>query len=506
LMRAHLKRRCRNFIQIRNRKHASRRWDPLRRENVTFIHVTLKEFLKKKEVEQKIRDRITNSGTEIFASADTLLMASYLRLLKCQVSYVPHWAAAKNFMLKESLGLKEEIGSEKSQSPRSLTQKSFLDDHDEVDEAEYEEEINFRAPDNCITKFFNYAHNLETQFCKPQTEYIDELNRVLTHADPDWVSKFYLQKTSHQVYGIDILCLAVCWKLRLYVEKKSTLQLIKKERRPPLLFYAMNPPGWAHEPVDLKILKLLLKKKVKLNESWVDKGREQTIWGHTFRHYLRIGTSDPKTNWESVLELLLKHKADPNQKVSLQDANYTTALHLLVDQYRNVSLKNQQQAVEQVISLLIKNGADVEKKDSQGITAYEFAETSGRHVLDAFSKAVSQGSSDRLPATPTMTTRASRSMGIKSQKDTSAGNLPTRSVPGEGILTSASEPSSSVAQPADSPRQNVDQIPPKDQMNSRNPRTGQRKKGVEGAIKRRSKRRRSEAELDDTGERQVGYR
>jgi hypothetical protein len=370
-------------------------------------------------------------------------------------------------MRKESRGLKDETGSEKSQSPRSLTQKPFFDDHDEGDEAEYEEEINRRAPDNCITKFFNYAQNLETQFRKPQTEYIDELNRVLTLADPDWASKFYYHKTSHQVHGVDILCLAVCWKLKLYVEQKLTSQHVNKERRPPLLFYAMNPPGWAHEPVDLKILKLLLKKKVKLNETYVDNGKEQTIWGHTLRHYLRIGTSHPEASWESVLELMLKYGADANQKVPLQNASYTTALHLLVDQYGKVSSKNHQQAVEQAINLLIKHGADVESKDSNGITAYECAETSGRQVFDVFSKAVGRGTSDRRVATPTMMTRAGRAAEMESQKETRTGNLHNQQI---------------------RPTKLGNKEPRKEQTSSSKPPT---EPGKRGRIKRRSKRRHS---------------
>jgi hypothetical protein len=120
-------------------------------------------------------------------------------------------------------------GSEKSQSPRSLTQMK--------------KRLKRRALDNAITKFSNYAQILESQLRIPQTAYIDELNRVLTHADPDWVSNLYYHKTSHEVHGMDILCLAVCCKLKLYMEQKSTSQLVNKERRPPLLFYAMNPPG-----------------------------------------------------------------------------------------------------------------------------------------------------------------------------------------------------------------------------------------------------------------------
>jgi hypothetical protein len=508
LMKDHLKRRCRNLIQIRSRKYASRRWDPLRRENVTFIHVTLKEFLKKPEVQQRIRDRITSSGMEIVASADTLLMASYLRLLKCQVSHIPHWAAAKTLMLKELRELKDESGSEKSQSPRSLTQKSFFDDHDEGDEAEYEEEIKRRAPDNAITKFFNYAQILETRLRKPQTAYIDELNKVLTKADPDWVSKFYYHKTSHQVHGMDILCLAVCCKLKLYVEQKSTSQLVNKERRPPLLFYAMNPPGWAHESVDLKILKLLLKKKVKLNESWVDNGREQTIWGHTFQHYLRIGTSYPEASWENVLDLLLKYRADPDQKVPLQGETYTTALHLLVDQYGKVSSKDHKQTVERGIERLIKHGADVENKDSSGITAYECAETSGQHVFSIFQKAVGDGLSDKRVATPTMMTRARRSVGIKSQNDSQTGNLPTCTGLNQEISATALEPSSSKTssktRSANLLQHNTSQKPQKDQMGSSSPTTVQRKGGHDG-VQRRSKRLHSEIELDDAEEMQVEY-
>jgi hypothetical protein len=508
LMRDHLKRRCRNLIKIRNRKYASRRWDPLRRENVTFIHVTLKEFLKKTEVQRRIRDRITSSGMKIVASADTLLMASYLRLLKCQVSHIPHWAAAKTLMLKEVRELKDEIGSEKSQSPRSLTQKSFFDDHDERDDAEYEEEIKRRAPDNAITKFFNYAQILETQFRIPQTAYIDELNRVLTHADPDWVSKFYYHKTSHQVHGMDILCLAVCCKLKLYVEQKSTSQLVNKERRPPLLFYAMNPPGWAHEPVDLKILKLLLKKKVELNKSWFDNGREQTIWGHTFQHYLRIGTSYPEASWESVLALLLKYRADPNQKVPLQGVIYTTALHLMVDQYGKVSSKDHKQAVERAIESLIKHGADVENRDSNGITAYECAETSGQHVFSAFRTAVGDGTSDKPVAAPTMTTRARKSLGMKSQDDSNTGNLPTCTGLIQNISARALEPSSSKTSktgPANSLQHNTSQQPQREQMSSNSPTIGQRKRGHDG-VQRRSKRLHSEIELDDAGGMEVEYR
>jgi peptide subunit release factor 1 (eRF1) len=196
---------------------------------------------------------------------------------------------------------------------------------------------------------------------------------------------------------------------------------------------------------------------------------------------------------------LLKYRADPNQKVPLQGAIYTTALHLLVDQYGKVSSKDHKQAVERAIKSLIKHGADVENRDSNGITAYECAETSGQHVFSVFQTAVGDGSSDKPVASPTMMTRARRSVGMKSQENNHTGNLPTCTGIIQNISATALEPSSSKTSPkigpANSLQHYTSQQPQKDQMGGNSSTTGQRKRGHDG-VQRRSKRLHSEIELD----------
>jgi hypothetical protein len=180
----------------------------------------------------------------------------------------------------------------------------------------------------------------------------------------------------------------------------------------------------------------------------------------------------------------------------------------MIDQYGKVSSKDHKQAVERAIESLIKHGADIENRDSNGITAYECAETSGQHVFSAFRTAVGDGTSDKPVAAPTMTTRARRSLGMKSQDDSHRGNLPTCTGLIQNISARALEPSSSKTSKtgrANSLQHNTSQQPQREQMSSNSPTTGQRKRGHDG-VQRRSKRLHSEIELDDAGGMEVEYR
>ncbi|CZR67325.1 uncharacterized protein PAC_17224 [Phialocephala subalpina] len=400
-MKGLLKSRCLNLVQVQPRRLASARWEPMLRESVTFIHLTVREFLKKKEVDQRIRDRIIRigHGMDISPTVDISLMASYLYLLKTQPCYMPFWAtqiatqtASHPVLSQRNPGLARPVTNgtaSGSQQRRYLVFEKI----DENDEEEYQEAVFCRAPDNLIAKFFNYAGLLEQFLGQPQTEYIDELDRVLkTHVDPSWASKWYLQRTRVNIPGLNVLCLAVCWKLRLYLKSKLDsgnrlmYQNTRKCRAPPLLFYAMNPFGWTLEPVDLDILKLLIGAEAPLNATWIYDSREQTLWSHALCHYLCIGTQHPTEYWLDVLQLMLEHDGNPNQIVSMRGAEFTTALHLLVDQYE-LAPPNKTSEVIEGFKLLFQHGSDQKIKNVEGIRAYEYAHDHGEDVYNAMEHA-----------------------------------------------------------------------------------------------------------------------
>jgi hypothetical protein len=405
LMKQRLSTRCRNLVQVRMRKDASIRWEPVRRENVTFIHVTFKEFLMKPKNDKDIRERIDLTHIPIVASVDPLLMASYILLLKTQRFCLPHWAKGRGLQKQNILQANRHIENPAHQLPSIQSRRSFSGNDDQVDETEYTEEISQRAPDNYITIFFNYAENVELAMGEPQSEYIDELDKVLLQADEHWASKFYRHRTLHLIPEIDILCLAICCKLKLYVRQKLTPQRARKKRNPPLLFYAMNPPGWTHTPVDVEMLRLLIDAGVRINEGYIENDNQQTIWGHTLHHYLCIGTHHPADNWEEALKLMLDNGANPNQEVFLRGGSYTSALHLLVDQYQKVLIAKRVE-VERALRLLFQHKATLECKDSKGVTALEHARNSNSQIFHIIKRASKFGDKTAESAGTTRTTRA----------------------------------------------------------------------------------------------------
>jgi hypothetical protein len=405
LMKQRLTTRCRNLVQVRMRKDALIRWEAVRRENVTFIHVTFKEFLLKPENDKHIRERIKLTHIQIIASVDPLLMASYILLLKTQRFCLPHWAKGRDLQRQNIQQANRDIENPARPMPSIQPRRSFSGNDDHVDETEYAEEISQRAPDNYITIFFNYAQNLELGTGEPQVEYIDELDKVLLQADENWASKFYLHRTLHPIPEVDILCLAICCKLKLYVKQKLTPQHARKQRNPPLLFYAMNPPGWIYTPVDVEMLRLLIEAGVRINEKYIENDNQQTIWGHTLHHYLCIGTHHPADNWEEVLKLMLDNGANPNQEVFLRGGSYTSALHLLVDQYQKVIVTKRKE-VERALRLLFQHKATLERKDSKDVTALEHARNTNTQLFHIIKRASKFGDKIAENAGTTRTTRA----------------------------------------------------------------------------------------------------
>jgi hypothetical protein len=383
----HLRERCGNLIQVQSRRHAPRRWEPTRRENVTFIHLSFKEYISRDSVQQGIKDRIKTWRMPIVPTADLLLMASCLLLLKTQKCYIPHWIDAK-YTNYHHIQHEKDVPRSPTSEISGRLQTPTLDGavENEDDEEEYTEEICRRAPDNLIAKFFNYAGNLEQFFHNAEIGscYIDELDRFFTKADQQWASKFYTRRTLHGIPQPDVLCLAVCWKLKYYVKKKIKEPQQRKKRQLPLLFYAMNPPGWAHEEVDLDLLEILLKAGAKPNESYNYNGIKKTTWEHTLEHFLRIGSAHPLQEWRKVIELMLSYGANPNQKIYARDRRrYTTVLHLLVDQYGKVDYDGENEA-RNAFLMLLDRGAEGEIKNSDHISAFEYAINECPVIANAF--------------------------------------------------------------------------------------------------------------------------
>jgi hypothetical protein len=311
-------------------------------------------------------------------------MASCLLLLKTQKCYIPHWADVKyinNIQHEKVVPLSPT--SEILGHLQTPTLDGEVENEDE--EEEYTEEICRRAPDNLIAKFFNYAGNLEQFFKNAETCtcYIDALDRFLTKADQRWASKFYIRRTLHDIPQPDVLCLAVCWKLKYYVKNKIKEPQHRKKRQPPLLFYAMNPPGWAHEEVDLDLFEILLKAGAKPNESYNYNGIKKTTWEHTLQHFLRIGSARPLQEWQKVIELMLNYRANPNQKIYLRDRRrYTTVLHLLVDQYGKDDQDRKNEARDAFL-MLLDHGAKGEVQNSDHISAFDYAKNECTTIANA---------------------------------------------------------------------------------------------------------------------------
>jgi hypothetical protein len=430
----HLKDRCRNLVQIQTRRYGQYRWEPTRQENVTFIHLTFKQYIERRPVKKGIHKRITRWGMPVLPTADSLLMASCLRLLKTQKCYIPYWSDARCSTPSIFKCENEDNHHIVEVDTRVSKSNPEYQDLDENDEVEYTEEICRRAPDNLITKFFNYAWNLEQYFEAAQTPYIDEIDRFLTKVDQRWPSKFYASRTLHEISDMDVLCLAICWKLKCYVKDKLKDNTERNRRQPPLLFYAMNPPGWAHEEADLDLLETLLEAGENPNESFVYNGESRTTWEHTLHHFLRIGTAHPTKNWHKVIQLMLKYHTDPEQKVSTRSGGYTTVLHMLVAQYEKLP-DDKRKETKNAILMLLKHGANGESPNSEQLSAFDYAERESTTIsgtLINWRKRQNDMSSQSNTKSSTPTAKSSR-MHEKTAKQGAASTKRRRSSDGSVI-------------------------------------------------------------------------
>ncbi|KAG9245804.1 hypothetical protein BJ878DRAFT_333472 [Calycina marina] len=415
VMREHLKEICGNLIQIQPRRHASYRWQATRRENVTFIHLSFKDYIKDDDVKIDLEKRMSPRNVH---PADKLLMASCLRLLKTQRCYVPYWVKRRKEVYQPTeethpsqklVSISHEVDrspwpppnesyqSDKNSVTNSVTESSANDNENiDDDDDEFLEELNLRTPDNTITMFFNYAHNLESESIlgEAQTSYIDNLDATLRDMDARWASSFFDHRTRNYIPGIDVLCLAVCWKLHLYVEGKLNERKLRshniRAHKPPLLYYAMNPPGWAHEPVDMDMLSILLAAGEHPGETLYNEEEEtiETMWDHIVRHYLRIGSAYPLDGWQDVLRLMLKYEANPVQLILQRDGGSASIMHLLIDQYENQYEKATQNEKDNTLYFFIfllssKKYADglCSLQNSGGLNCYDYAESISSDII-----------------------------------------------------------------------------------------------------------------------------
>ena len=174
---------------------------------------------------------------------------------------------------------------------------------------------------------------------KPQTELLDELDRVMTqhHTSAPIPIDFLRDSKSHSYEGMhwteangyrpqpwydSFLAFAVRQNLRLYVQAKLDIHgpSIIQKRGQPLLDYAIcrfhRPNGWLgwHAQMDVDLVRKLLKNGADPNAKF----EHSTPWRNALTSVLRWHSRDKSHKkdlgkvWIEVLDLLVRHGADPN--------------------------------------------------------------------------------------------------------------------------------------------------------------------------------------------------
>lgn len=348
-MKMRIKSHCGGLVEIETRDVTKRPWDDSRRDNVVFMHYTVAIYL---------IQRLASFGKPSTQSLDVSIMASYLFLLKNHPSYIPTWAKTSHRYLSQSLTspmiMSHESEVSDFENPRDLTE--WDEDEDEDEEKDFEEEKRGRTGQNAITHFFYYAGRAEKFTRQAQTKFIDELDRSLCLARDDWACAFFRQRIGYDFYGGDVLCLAICYKLKLYVrEKLRSLDYTSWTPRQPLLWYAMNPPCWPNETIDPEMIAIVLGKAY-LYEECIDHGHKRSVWEYAIRHFLRLDSDSPEDNWHEVLLLMISKEAYLDDEIECRSGLRRTVPHLLVEQITNKSSYKDDKE-KQCLEVCFKNGA-----------------------------------------------------------------------------------------------------------------------------------------------------
>jgi hypothetical protein len=393
---------CRGLIQVQDRKLAKDRWgmDRTRKDKVVFIHRTAVKYLLKLRLDQSIKERLpTNDKSRWTKECDinVSFMASYLRLLKTHPFYVPTWDLREDARKNWTKHRNEEYESFIIPNEATRDPVSWDDCRDEFDEEDYEEEKKSNTASNAIACFFNYAKFAEESTGHAQTQYIDHLNDFMSLTHDCWASEFYEQRIGHRFHQGDVICLAICWKLTLYVQEKlSSNKFRSRGRLRPLFWYAMNPPGWNYDPVNCDILRTIIKNKAERKATYQHDGHQDEIglYEHAVRHVFGLDTNYLVKGWEIVLRTMLAEKkrleVDLNQDFHSPSNQKRTVQYLLV-QHLGKHEDEEDEEIKKCLAWLFRLCAEPYTTNSKQCHLIEAAMERGSKVESIVRKAIELG-------------------------------------------------------------------------------------------------------------------
>ena len=188
---------------------------------------------------------------------------------------------------------------------------------------------------NVVSIFFlQAAECAERATGSAQTVFVDELDRVCSLLRQEWAS-FFLVSLYDELqldWHTDVLCLAVSYGLTLYVSQaieKEGQKLFQRAGR-PLLYYAVK--NSSNNPNQLEVVQVLLEHRADPNQTF----GLSTPWTSCL---LSTKIYDEFGMWKSkLIPLMLSYGANPCQRVSRDDSkwwmryerpeHYTTAFHI----------------------------------------------------------------------------------------------------------------------------------------------------------------------------------
>jgi hypothetical protein len=302
-----LQNRCRSLVQViparENKKEGVDTRTSAKKlfeSSMVFIHRTVKEYLRKPEVNTSLRSKV---DPKLLQDPHVHIMASCLRLLKTDIPW-PIWPL-------------EAIHSEVVQS-KSDTQDSWWEERS-LDKAAF-----------LLDEIISRAISAEYSTSSAQTKHLDELDRVLCRVHPHWAGNWYQNSGKENVseHEIDMLAIAARRNLILYVKGKLVTEDFKARRKSarPLLQAVFDVQE--EYLLYLPMTKLLLGHGAQTNE--IRNG--VSIWENVLLLcLLEPGPADVDypENWRSVFVLMLQHGADANLVVAKYDG-FSTALILTI--------------------------------------------------------------------------------------------------------------------------------------------------------------------------------
>ena len=264
-VRRRFQRSCRGLIEIEDT-------EDLPSARVSLLHLSVEEYVTRSQLFEKMLDKVDK---KCLRDPNVALMAMYLRLLKIY----PGYHHPQNDMPWHN------------KSWRSLTFRFFY-----------------------ATKAAEYSTG------SSQVRYVEKVDRVLSHSEPDWIHLYYEWQTNRAVsldWNTDLLSLAVYHNLTRYVQqqiKTNGKGIMQKAHGRPLLFYACDSLAMRSRDLDvIDTFKILLNNGADPMETF---GLD-TVWSFTL---MAPGSfSDHRPRNTKLFRVMLEHGADPTQRVFRPD-------------------------------------------------------------------------------------------------------------------------------------------------------------------------------------------